>query len=127
MLALNDQTLLQKTGAELTARYKAWLEQQVSGFLNVKPQRRASGGMVSAWQPYLVGEHGPELFVTSVSGSIVPNSLTKSMLYDAQYRNDKKMINMRIETNNLTLNQVIREVERMLNQRDRSLARALEG
>lgn len=34
---------------------------------------RASGGPVSANTPYLVGERGPELFMPSSSGSIVPN------------------------------------------------------
>ena len=36
-------------------------------------QPRASGGPVSAGAPYLVGEAGPELFVPSSAGSIVPN------------------------------------------------------
>lgn len=34
---------------------------------------RANGGPVSAGQSYIVGERGPELFVPSRSGSIVPN------------------------------------------------------
>lgn len=34
---------------------------------------RASGGQVSANQPYIVGEKGPELFMPSGSGSIIPN------------------------------------------------------
>jgi hypothetical protein len=34
---------------------------------------RAMGGPVSAAGTYLVGERGPELFVPSTSGSIVPN------------------------------------------------------
>jgi hypothetical protein len=36
-------------------------------------EARASGGPVSGGMPYLVGEEGPELFVPSMSGSIVPN------------------------------------------------------
>lgn len=35
---------------------------------------RANGGPVSGNTPYIVGERGPELFVPSVSGSIVPNN-----------------------------------------------------
>jgi len=35
---------------------------------------RALGGPVSGNTPYLVGERGPELFVPSVSGGIVPNN-----------------------------------------------------
>lgn len=126
-LALNDQALILKAGAELTARYKAWLEQQVNGFLNIKPQRRATGGLVNAWRPYLVGEQGPELFIPGISGTIVPNSLTRSMLAETQYRRGDSVINMRVETSSLTLNQVIREVERILDQHNRSLSRALGG
>lgn len=35
---------------------------------------KASGGPVSAGTPYVVGEKGPELFVSNSSGSIIPNS-----------------------------------------------------
>jgi phosphotransferase system HPr-like phosphotransfer protein len=38
-----------------------------------KPEKRAAGGPVSYNEPYIVGEEGPELFVPSRSGSIVPN------------------------------------------------------
>ena len=38
----------------------------------------AMGGSVSAGSPYVVGERGPELFVPSSSGSIVPNSKMSS-------------------------------------------------
>jgi hypothetical protein len=34
---------------------------------------RAAGGPVRAWQPYIVGERGAELFVPSMNGRIVPN------------------------------------------------------
>ena len=37
------------------------------------PEFKASGGPVSALAPYIVGEQGPELFVPSSSGSIIPN------------------------------------------------------
>ena len=35
--------------------------------------KRAMGGPVTAGQPYMVGERGPELFVPSSGGNIVPN------------------------------------------------------
>ena len=35
--------------------------------------QRARGGAVSAGQPYMVGERGPELFVPGAQGNIVPN------------------------------------------------------
>ena len=34
---------------------------------------RAEGGPVSATQPYIVGEKGPELFMPSTAGNIIPN------------------------------------------------------
>jgi hypothetical protein len=34
---------------------------------------RANGGFVAANKPYVVGERGPELFMSSSSGSIIPN------------------------------------------------------
>lgn len=39
---------------------------------------KAMGGPVSGGTPYLVGERGPELFVPSGSGSIVPNNRLQS-------------------------------------------------
>jgi hypothetical protein len=48
--------------------------------LNKGVQARALGGPVSGGQPYLVGERGPELFVPSVSGGIVPNNQVGSMM-----------------------------------------------
>ncbi len=38
------------------------------------PEARAKGGPVMAGSPYIVGEVGPELFVPSSSGTIVPNN-----------------------------------------------------
>ena len=35
---------------------------------------RASGGNVIAGQPYIVGEKGPELFMSGQSGTIIPNN-----------------------------------------------------
>lgn len=41
--------------------------------LNALTQGRASGGPVAMNHPYIVGEKGPELFVPSGSGTIIPN------------------------------------------------------
>ena len=43
------------------------------GFGSGTIEARASGGPVNSGQPYLVGEEGPELFVPSGSGTIMPN------------------------------------------------------
>jgi len=50
---------------------------------------RASGGPVSSNQMYMVGERGPELFVPSQSGKIVPNDKSGGMagVIDAIERN----------------------------------------
>jgi hypothetical protein len=40
------------------------------------PPGRAAGGPVSAGSPYMVGESGPELFVPSAAGNIVPSGQT---------------------------------------------------
>jgi hypothetical protein len=41
---------------------------------------RANGGPVSGGNPYLIGERGPELFVPSVSGSVIPNNSIGSFM-----------------------------------------------
>ena len=38
------------------------------------PAPRALGGSVGAGMPYMVGERGPELFMPSRAGQIIPNS-----------------------------------------------------
>lgn len=47
--------------------------QEISAPKPVVGPKRALGGAVMAGTPYIVGEVGPELFVPSGSGSIVPN------------------------------------------------------
>jgi hypothetical protein len=44
------------------------------GQSNAPGHPHAVGGPVSAFTPYLVGERGPEMFIPSASGSIVPNT-----------------------------------------------------
>lgn len=39
----------------------------------VPPEFRAAGGPVTAGRPYIVGEQGPEMFVPSTSGTIIPS------------------------------------------------------
>jgi hypothetical protein len=54
---------------EISERDKAFLAKQKEG---IPVQPKAAGGPVSAKTPYLVGEEGPELFVPSLAGDIVP-------------------------------------------------------
>lgn len=41
---------------------------------------RAGGGPVSAGQPYLVGEEGPELFYPKANGQIIPKDMSNAMI-----------------------------------------------
>ncbi len=54
------------------------LEEFRVGVIRSKYQERAAGGPVWAGQSYLVGERGPELFMPSQSGTIVPNNITNN-------------------------------------------------
>ena len=67
----------------LDAAREAWERFKAAGGLNqlegvVSPGsfggRRAGGGPVAGGTPYLVGEMGPELFVPSSGGTIIPNN-----------------------------------------------------
>ena len=48
--------------------------------LVVKKQKNATGGPVGKGVPILVGEHGPELFVPSGSGRILPKMQTETAM-----------------------------------------------
>lgn len=50
----------------------------IRGALSKGIQAREKGGPVSGNTPYLVGERGPELFIPSVGGSIIPNNRMSS-------------------------------------------------
>tara|TARA_R100000773_G_scaffold31750_1_gene27124 strand:- start:637 stop:2103 length:1467 start_codon:yes stop_codon:yes gene_type:complete len=68
--------------------YRIFVVKQITGFITRSITAafptfgsipaRANGGPVNANSPYMVGERGPELFVPSRSGSIMPNSSIKS-------------------------------------------------
>ncbi len=72
-----------KSGAVGTAAYnlgKTIVRNMLGGLSNTARTkddtyipRRAHGGPVTAGQPYIVGEHRAELFVPSVSGTIMPD------------------------------------------------------
>jgi len=49
-----------------------------AGGYSVQP--RALGGPINAMQPYLVGERGPELFMSGSAGTIVPNNKLGSFM-----------------------------------------------
>ena len=61
---------------------------------------RAIGGSVQSGSPYMVGERGPELFVPSRSGSIVPNNKMGSGMVvnvDARGASDPAAVHQQVE------------------------------
>jgi hypothetical protein len=62
--------------------YERWLDAGGPDFEGVRAealkqglgQPRATGGPVAARKAYMIGERGPELFIPSTSGQIVPNN-----------------------------------------------------
>lgn len=68
---------------------------------------RAAGGPVSSGMAYLVGERGPELFVPSQSGSIVPSGagggVSISPTYNIDARADRAAVIQAIEAGNRRL------------------------
>ncbi|HTS53473.1 MAG TPA: hypothetical protein VMH26_09395 [Burkholderiales bacterium] len=56
------------TGANKSAPPKGWTRP-----LGQRVPRRASGGPVTAGQPYVVGERGPEIIVPTSNGVVIPN------------------------------------------------------
>jgi len=61
---------------------------------------RANGGPVSAGSPYVVGEHGPELFVPGSSGSIVSNDNLRSAM-GAAPGSGSPVLNMSFQTTSI--------------------------
>ena len=68
-------------GSVIDELFRLYVVQQIVGMVKstlkgvfgVPAGVRAIGGSVQSGQPYMVGERGPEMFVPSRSGSIVPN------------------------------------------------------
>ena len=89
MMSMVDGTMTAKDAFKTMARdiiselYRIFVVKQATGFissaigLTAGPNPfafKAIGGPVQSDKPYVVGERGPEMFVPSRSGSIVPNN-----------------------------------------------------
>jgi len=61
---------------------------------------RANGGPVSAGSPYVVGEHGPELFVPGRNGSVVSNSGLRDAMGSAP-SSGSPVLNMSFQTTSI--------------------------
>ena len=65
-----------KTVKVVLDTYKNMIQTTIVGGIGVKLPGHAKGGPVKRGQPYVVGEEGPEVFVSNESGSIIPNGAT---------------------------------------------------
>lgn len=65
--------------ATLTTVYRTVREENRKYAGNSVTGARASGGPVSGGQPYLVGEHGPEIMVPSAAGRVLSAASTRGM------------------------------------------------
>jgi hypothetical protein len=61
------------TGAVSAAELAHLQQIGIGGDLTHPSQRRALGGLTLGGRPYLVGEHGPEVFMPGQTGMITPN------------------------------------------------------
>jgi|GEM_PF-2238395 hypothetical protein len=143
-VALNDNSLLHRETAEMTARYKNWLETAArnlslpgGGGYNAPPGR-ANGGY--AWDGiYRLGEKGTEYVMDNdltksaeraLGGPVTKYGLSDALLgrgRGASAGSGAGALSMRIETQSLTLGQVIREIDSRLTQNNRALTRAFGG
>ena len=64
---------------DVVTRYSTQGKPSLSGTAD-RLEGRALGGPINAMQPYLVGEKGPELFMSNSAGSIVPNNKLGSFM-----------------------------------------------
>lgn len=62
---------------------------------------RANGGPVSAGSPYVVGEHGPELFVPGRNGSVVSNSGLRDAMGAAPGSSGSPVLSMSFQTTSI--------------------------
>jgi uncharacterized coiled-coil protein SlyX len=87
----NDLKTLDGTEANTYINeYRTYYEEYVVG---TGDGRRAEGGPVGAGHSYMVGERGPEMFVPSASGMILPNSMMSN--YSVSTNNNRNVsINM---------------------------------
>jgi hypothetical protein len=72
----------------------------ISAITGIPMTGKAIGGSVQSGQPYMVGERGPEMFVPSRSGSIVPNGGTGggiNISVDARGASDPAAVRQQVE------------------------------
>ncbi len=90
------------------------------GGATINPHTRASGGPVSAGQPYVTGEHGRELFVPKVDGRILSGAQTSNA---ARSGGDNVTVNQTINVSTGVQQTVRTEIKTLMPQ----IAEAAKG
>lgn len=88
---------------ELESEIESQNEEEKSnlGRLREKVFGRQFGGAVTANQPYIVGEEGPEIFKPSVNGSVINNGVLQSLV-ESEKTIAQQMINNNVTNTNMT-------------------------
>lgn len=79
----------------------------------------AEGGPVTPFRPYIVGEEGPELFVSSVPGRIIPNDELTRLLAGAGNTTSTTIVNVTLNMDDIRRVRDIDEFLRMLRNNSR--------
>ena len=71
---LNQYTAYVSSVNTILSKMKSTAVSSLASTSSIFSQARASGGDVSSGSPYLIGEQGPEMFVPSGNGYVIPNN-----------------------------------------------------
>jgi len=131
---MGDTAAFQKNMLAQSAAFEALLKAkgyipgygQLGGLVGPPaPTKRASGGPVLDGMPYLVGEQGPELFMSPRDGKIIPAGLTADLLNPRYGRQGgARNMTVKIESSSLTMSEILSEVDRRFDRFERGLAGA---
>lgn len=124
--AFQKNMLAQSAAFEALLRAKGYIPGygQLGGLVG-PPAPRADGGSVLDGMAYLVGEQGPELFMSPRDGKIIPAGLTADLL-NPRYGRQAAARNMtvKIESSSLTMTEILSEMDRRFDRFERGLAGA---
>jgi TP901 family phage tail tape measure protein len=81
---------------------------------------RAMGGPTFKDQMYLVGEKGPEFFVPSQNGSIIPNDISRSMMNQSSSTTNEYALNLTFNGANMNPDDVARTVMDAIKRAEKS-------
>jgi len=76
----------------------------------VPTNARAAGGPVAAYEPYLVGEEGPEMVVPTIAGNVVPADMTARLLRPAAVGTAGRQAPQHVDQRSLKIEQHIGSV-----------------